>query len=112
MQQALSYDKYLKSINVSGNRIGSHGLKTLIKLALVDNGSIVAFDARLNPGCSEKVERQLALCMLKNIEKVKEQGLQINPEFLKPDLYSFHIPQHILKGLGLVAPGDRSSKGR
>ena len=112
LQKALGYDKYIQSIDLAGNRIGPIGLKLIIKMALIDNPSIVAFDARLNPGCSEKVERQLSLCMLKNIEKVKEQGLQINPEFLKPDLYSFHIPQHILKGLGLVAPGDRSSKGR
>ena len=89
MQSALCYDKYLKSINVSGNKIGASGLKSIMKLALIENPSIIAFDARLNPGCSEKVERQLALCMLKNIEKTKEKGLEINPEFLKPELYSF-----------------------
>lgn len=43
----------------------------------MENSSMIAFDARLNPGCSEKVERQLALCMLKNIEKSKEKGLEI-----------------------------------
>ena len=51
--------------------MGPIGLKSIIKLALMENNSIVAFDARLNPGCSEKVERQLALCMLKNIEKTQ-----------------------------------------
>ena len=76
----------------------------------MENNAIVAFDARLNPGCSEKVERQLALCMLKNIEKVRQKGLQVNPEFLKPELYSFQIPPHILKGLGLLAPGEKPSK--
>ena len=112
LQQALCYDKYVKSIDVAGNRIGTHGLKSIIKLALMENSSIVAFDARLNPGCSEKVERQLALCMLKNIEKTKEKGLPISPEFLKPELYSFHIPSHILKGLGLLAPGEKPHKIR
>ena len=111
LQQALCYDKYLKVIDVAGNRIGSLGLKSILKLALMENNSIVAFDARLNPGCSEKVERQLALCMLKNIEKVKEKGLQVNPEFLKPDLYSFQIPTHILRGLGLVDPREKSRRG-
>ena len=57
LQQALAYDKYLKAIDVAGNRIGAYGLKSIIKLALMENNSIVAFDARLNPGCSEKVER-------------------------------------------------------
>lgn len=73
---------------------------------------MIAFDARLNPGCSEKIERQFALCMLKNIEKNKEKGIWINPEYLKPELYSFQIPNSIVKGLGLKAPGDQSSKGR
>jgi len=110
LQQALCYDKYLKSIDVAGNRISAFGLKSIIKLALMDNRSIIAFDARLNPGCSEKVERQLSLCMLKNIEKSFEKGLEIQPQFLKPDLYSFQIPPHILKGLGLLAPGEKAPK--
>ena len=54
----------------------------------------------------------MALCMLKNIEKPKEKGLAIRPEFLKPDLYSFQIPPHILKGLGLLAPGEKPSRRR
>lgn len=110
LQGALSYDKYVKSIDVAGNRIGPAGLKSLIKGALLENNSILVFDARLNPGCSEKVERQLALCMLKNIEKMRQKELQINPEFLKPDLYSFQIPPHILKGLGLLAPGEKPKR--
>ena len=57
LQQALSYDKYLKAIDISGNRISEYGIKSIIKLALVENSSILAFDARLNPGVSEKVER-------------------------------------------------------
>ena len=75
LQQALCYDKYIKAIDISGNKIGAYGIKTIIKQALMENSSIVAFDARLNPGVTEKVERQLALCMLKNIEKIKEKGL-------------------------------------
>ena len=82
-------------------------MKMLLKLALLENSSILAFDARLNPGTSEKVERQLALCMLKNIEKMRQKELDINPEFLKPELYSYNIPRHILKGLGLMAPGEK-----
>ena len=50
--------------------------------------------------------------MLKNIEKLKQKGLQVNPEFLKPELYSFQIPQYILNGLGLLAPGQKPGKGR
>lgn len=48
--------------------------------------------------------------MLKNIEKSKEKGIEIQPQYLKPDLYSFQIPPHILKGLGLLAPGEKALK--
>lgn len=48
--------------------------------------------------------------MLKNIEKSKEKGLEIEPQYLKPELYSFQIPSHILKGLGLLAPGEKPHK--
>lgn len=112
LQQALCYDKYIKSLDVSGNRIGSLGMKMMLKLALLENSSIIAFDARLNPGTSEKVERQLALCMLKNIEKMRHKEVDINPAFLKPELYSFQIPPQILKGLNLLAPGQKPSKLR
>lgn len=57
LQRALSYDKYLKQLDVAGNKISANGLKQIIKLGLMENTSMIAFDARLNPGCSEKIER-------------------------------------------------------
>jgi len=54
LQKALAYDKYVKAINLAGNLISQTGLKMIIKLALIENMSIIAFDARLNPGCTEK----------------------------------------------------------
>ena len=69
LQKILVYDKYLKVIDLAGNRINRLGLNILIKLALADNQSIVAFDARLNPGAeSKKLMEQLSLCMIKNID--------------------------------------------
>lgn len=32
-------------------------MKVIIKLGLLDNTSIIAFDSRLNPGCTEKIQR-------------------------------------------------------
>jgi len=42
---------------------------------------------------------------------MRQKELHINPEFLKPELYSFQIPPHILKGLGLLAPGEKKRRG-
>ena len=47
--------------DVAGNKIGSAGLKLIIKLSLMENSSIIAFDARLNPGCSELLDSSLQL---------------------------------------------------
>jgi len=75
LQKILVYDKYLKVIDLAANRISQVGLNILIKLALADNQSIVAFDARMNPGAkSEKVMHQLSLCMIKNIDLAKNRG--------------------------------------
>ena len=101
LQHAISIDKYLKVINISGNRISEFGMKSILKEGLMENSSIVGFDARLNPGTTVKVERQLALLMLKNIEKQQSKGLEINRKFLHPVLYSFGIPMIITKELGL-----------
>ena len=57
LQNALNLDRYLKVINVSGNKISDWGLKLIIKMALMENTSLIGFDARLNPGCTEKVEK-------------------------------------------------------
>ena len=107
LQQALCYDKYIKLIDLAGNNISGNGLKLILKNAFMENNSIMAFDIRLNPGCSEKVQRQFALCMLKNIEKVKQKGIEINPNHLKPELYSYDIPAYILKALKLPRPGEK-----
>lgn len=55
LQKTLFSDKYLKAIDISGNRIEEYGMKVIIKLGLLDNTSIIAFDSRLNPGCTEKI---------------------------------------------------------
>ena len=57
LQKALFSDKYIKAIDLSGNKISEYGLKLIIKLALLENTSVIAFDARLNPGCTEKIQR-------------------------------------------------------
>jgi hypothetical protein len=96
LQQSLESDKYLKFIDLAGNQISEYGLKYLVKLALLENTSIVGFDARLNPGSSEKIQRQFALVMLKNIETMRAKGIPISEEWLVPQLYSYQIPKAIL----------------
>lgn len=107
LQKALTYDRYMKVINVAGNLISQVGLKTIVKLALLENNSVVAFDARLNPGSTDKVQRQLALCMLKNIEKMKLKNIAIRDEWIRWELVSVGVPPTILRNLGLRNPAEK-----
>jgi len=82
------YDKFLKVIDVCANRFSTKALSEIVKLSLVDNNTIVAFDARMNPGSTDKIMHQIALCLVKNLEKAKKTGIDINKDFIKPKLYS------------------------
>jgi Ran GTPase-activating protein (RanGAP) involved in mRNA processing and transport len=53
--QCLFKDKYLKKIDLSGNFIHEHGFKTIIKTGMLENSTLVCFDARINPGFTPKV---------------------------------------------------------
>jgi hypothetical protein len=114
LQKALLYDKYLKVIDLAANRFSTFDLTVIIKMALAENSSIVALDARLNPGSSDKVLHQVSLCLLKNIEKARVKGVFLKPEWIRPDLYSVKIPVHMLHGIGLRQPGEKAKrrKGR
>ena len=112
LKEALLIDKYLKIINVAGNQITEYGMKLILKMGLMENSSVIGFDARLNPGTTEKIEKQFSLCMLKNIEKQQSKGLDINPKFIRPELYSFQIPMAFTRGLGLRHANEKKRKSR
>ena len=41
---------------------------------MITNQQVTLLDARLNPGYTDKIQSQLALMMVKNIEKVIKSG--------------------------------------
>lgn len=84
LAKVLYKDKYMKKVDISGNYVKEHGLQTIVKEGLLVNESVLCFDARLNPGCSERVQRQLALMSVKNIERMRANKLSIRKEWLVP----------------------------
>lgn len=88
-------------IDLAGNHLNEYALKSIVKLALIPNSDILVFDARSNPGYTDKNRRQLALVMLKNIEKKRLLGVEIKKEHLVPDLYSYGVDTEILARLRL-----------
>ena len=81
----------------------------LIKYGLKENTSLVNVDILANPGCNEKVRKQIALCLLKNLEVMRRQGVEIRDEWIKPENLSFKIPQKILDTLGIIRPERKNS---
>jgi hypothetical protein len=106
------YDKYLKVLDLAANRFTTFDLTVIVKMALAENSSIVALDARMNPGSTEKVLHQVSLCLLKNIEKARVKNVLLKPEWIRPDLYSVRIPLNILHGIGLRHPDEKPKRRR
>lgn len=111
LQTCLKYDQYLKVVDVSNNKISQERLREVIKLSLTENSSLVAFDARGNPGCNEKSRKQIALCLLKNIEQMKKKNIEIREEWIKQECLTFKIPTRILEGLGIQRVNTTTSEG-
>ena len=101
LAETLAKDSYIRKIDVSGNQITQTGLSCLLKSGLLENESVVCLDARLNPGFVEKTRKQLALLLVKNIEKYRKRGVYIDKKDLIPELYDFDVPNAILFELHL-----------
>ena len=50
LNEALIHDKYIKSIDLSGNKIDEHSVSLLVKRGLKENTSLTNLDVRLNSG--------------------------------------------------------------
>lgn len=90
--------------------MSEEGLSTIIKEGLMENSTLLNFDARLNPGFTETIHRQMALVTLKNIERARSQGFSINKEWIVPQIYQFKTPLLVLKQLNLKMPGAGKSQ--
>ena len=53
----LTKDNYIREIDITGNQITDHGLKVLMKIGVLWNTTLLKIDARLNPGCTSKLQR-------------------------------------------------------
>lgn len=71
LSSCLRYDRFIKVIDLQANLIPDSALKSLVKNSLRENHSLVSLSVGKNPGLSEKTRKQIALCLLKNIESFK-----------------------------------------
>lgn len=105
---ALRNDLYIRSVDLRNNNISENWCSEFVKL-MKDNHTLTNIDLRENPGFSSRMHRDLALCLLRNIQDLKDKGeLEIeNPEntshdddsvevrskFVKPQVLTIEIPK-------------------
>lgn len=73
-----------------------------MKHSLQENNSLISFVASKNPGLSDKFKKKIALCLLKNIESLRNQGIDIKPEWIRKENLMFKIPKRIMDTLGIM----------
>lgn len=68
----LKFDSYIKSIDLSHNKIGKRELMALLDCNCVtQNASLVNLDFRYNPGTTPEVLKKTAIQLIKNIGQIK-----------------------------------------
>ena len=103
LSNCLRYDRFLRVLDISFNSASEQSLKHLIKYSLIENTTLVSLSAMGNPGLIDKFKKKIAMCLLKNIESAKNQGVEIKPEWIKSENLTFKVPQRILDSLGIKA---------
>lgn len=63
-----------------------------------------------NPGLSDKFRKQIALCLLKNIDCQRTLGIDLKPHWIRKESLMFKIPKRILNEIGLFPTA--ASKGK
>ena len=104
LSNCLRYDRFIKCIDVSYNLANEESIKHLIKFSLQENNTLVSLSLVGNPGLTEKARKQIALCLLKNIDQFKSNGVEVKEEWIRPENLTFKIPQRILDHLGIPKP--------
>jgi len=60
---------------MSNNKAELRVVEEYLLPALKVNRCLINFDLRKNPGFVEGVQKQVALCLLRNLEKIKQEGI-------------------------------------
>ena len=63
-----------------------------------------------NQGLSDKFRKQIARCLLKNIDCQRTLGIDLKPHWIRKESLMFKIPKRILNGIGLFPTA--ASKGK
>lgn len=69
--KVVKYDEYLKVLDIRNNKINTSVVKQDLIPALKNNSSLTNLDIRFNNCATMKNLQIIALCLLKNIDSIK-----------------------------------------
>ena len=90
----VKYDDYMRHIDLWYNKIGSDPLKKFVS-KLQHNKSLVSLEFRGNSGYSEIVQKHAVILLLKNLDQLKSQKVNIQPQWLKKDIFDISISDSV-----------------
>ena len=99
----MSFDNYMNCIDLSHNDIDEENLLDFIgNNCLTGNTSYTSIDLSYNPGTNEKIKKQIALAMLRNISLYKNMNIKVNSDYcIQRALKINTIPPETYKLLGM-----------
>jgi len=81
-QNCMRFDNYMNCIDLSHNNIDEESLLDFLgNNCLTGNSSYTSIDVSYNPGTNEKIKKQIALAMLRNISLYKNMNIKVNTDY-------------------------------
>ena len=104
ISNSLGYDQYIRSIDVSDNKISKDGCKKFIRM-MRKNNTLLTVDLKENPGYDEEIHGRIVMKMSKNIKflynkyvnkEYNEEEFQNYKSFIDESFFDVDIPQEII----------------
>ena len=110
LENVFCFDKYMKTINVSHNRMSHECIKNLVGPKLRENTSILSLDVRFNQGTTSQLLKQVSLLMLKNIQIHRKKKIPILDGWVSSVVLQHpEIPSKIYEGLNLFSSPSKKA---
>ncbi|CDW82224.1 UNKNOWN [Stylonychia lemnae] len=100
LAKVVKYDEYLRVIDLKFNKITDNVVKSDLIPALKNNNSLTNLDLRNNNCNSYKHQQIIALCLLKNIDKLKKSKIIVKKQWLNPSVLLFEPGDLIEQNFG------------
>ena len=103
ISNALSYDQYIRNVDLSGNNFSKESCKRFIHM-LRKNFSILTMDLKENPGYDPEIHARMVMKMSKNIrylyqmyqdEKIEAEEFEYLKSFIDVSFFDFEIPEEM-----------------